>query len=109
MGQCDFKTPRLRKSARKEPDNIEDIQSTKKMETIYIEIKEDIKVETDEEYSGTHDMKTEECTEMKNELKLEEIENIGDVKMETEYYDFIDDNDFAELKSEVKEEVKLEI
>merc|ERR1719319_1816104 len=35
-GECDFKTPKLRKSARKEPDNNEDIQSTEKME-----IKED--------------------------------------------------------------------
>merc|ERR1719319_1775356 len=102
-GGCDFKTPKLRKSARKEPDNNEDIQSTEKME-----IKEDIKVETDEDYSGIHFMKSEECTEMKNELKLEETEKIEDVKMETEYYDFIDDNDFAEMKSEVKEEVKLE-
>merc|ERR1719319_1233219 len=103
-GECDFETPKLRKSARKEPSNNEDIQTTEKME-----IKEDIKAETDEEYSGIHFMKSEECTEMKNELKLEETEKIEDVKMETEYYDFIDDNDFAEMKSEVKEEVKLEI
>merc|ERR1712204_82200 len=108
-GGCDFKTPRLRNSVRKEPDYNEDQQTTKKMETIDIDIKEDIKAETDEEYSGVHNMKSEECTEMKNELKLEDIEKIEDVKMETEYYDFIDDNDFSEMKSEVKEEIKLEI
>merc|ERR1712129_462815 len=63
------------------------------------------------------DIESEDCnrilTEQESEIKPEVVHytqtNEGEVKMETEYYDFIDDNDFGMMKTEVKDEVKLEM
>merc|ERR1719319_2022936 len=107
-GGSDFKTPRLRNYARKETKHDDVKQETNLPEMIDIDGKDEVKFE-DIKSEDCNGIPTEQEAEIKPDMDPYDQTNEGEIKMETEYYDFIDDNDFVMMKTEVKDEVKLEM